>query len=640
MRPRVRSLVLGTPLAVLVLVTSAPARAQFGGQPGGMGPGMNPQPGEEPREEGPAEAAPDEDTTRSTDLEPLSGYPGQQRKLTRIVDLNGYFRLRTDFLHKLNLGQNYVMQSGLAPVVTGPSAAAVPPMSNLRPPPFPLPLECPAREGPCNYSNFGDGNVRLRLEPTINVTDQVRVQSQIDVLDNTIMGSTPDSLVSAARPSDRSGQAPVGALYTTQDPPEIGRNGYMSSIRAKRAWGEVDSEFGSLKFGRMPWQFGRGMTYNNGSCQDCEGGTTVDRVIAISQVYGHQVALAWDWGAAGPSMAMTSIGRRDLEGPPLDLSQEDDVFELMASLSYLQDERRFRERVDYGELAVNYGLQIVYRRQNTEVYQTSTAMPSTTGIGGTDPTPTRDDLSMNLIQGIDALVFQPSVWFKLGWKVLTLEFEASAVLGRLNNAGPLVAMDSNQKKLTLQQLGWVMATELRLYRNALFLGFETGGATGDQAEDTSSYLNYRWKVTQQQAGDTKLTDFKFNPDYQVDQILFSRLLGTVTNAIYFKPSITYWLDLVDTRQLGFSAALLYSLAPVPVSTPGNSVSYGIEANLGLSYRNSGDGFFGGVTYGVLWPMGALDRGILSAGGGVAGGFTRTDDASTAQVLRMFLGIRF
>jgi len=114
----------------------------------------------------------------------------------------------------------------------------------------------------------------------------------------------------------------------------------------------------------------------------------------------------------------------------------------------------------------------------------------------------------------------------------------------------------------------------------------------------------------------------------------------VTNAIYFKPSITYWLDLVDTRQLGFSAALLYSLAPVPVSTPGNSVSYGIEANLGLSYRNSGDGFFGGVTYGVLWPMGALDRGILSAGGGVAGGFTRTDDASTAQVLRMFLGIRF
>jgi uncharacterized protein (TIGR04551 family) len=619
-RPSVASFVAA---AVMVLLSAAPARAQFGGQPGGgMGPGMNPQPGEEQREEGPAEAAPDEDNARPSDLEPLSGYPGQQRKLTRIVDVNGYFRLRTDFFHKLNLGQNYVMQGAV-----------------LRPPPFPLPLECPAREGPCNYSNFGDGNVRLRLEPTINVTDQVRVQTQIDVLDNTMMGSTPDSLVSAVRPSDRTGKAAVGSLYTTQDPPEIGRNGYFSSIRAKRAWGEVDTEFGSLKFGRMPWHFGRGMVYNNGSCQDCESGTTVDRVIAITQIYGHQLAVAWDWGAAGPSWAMTSQGRKDLEGPPMDLSQEDDVFELMASLSYLQDERRFRERVDYGELAVNYGIQLVYRRQNTEVYQSPTDVTTTPTTTAPGEAPSRDDLALS-VQTVNALVFQPSVWFKLGWKALTLEFEGSAVLGKIDNAGPLVAADVNPKKLTLQQLGWVLSTELRLYKNALFLGFETGGATGDQAEDNSQYLNYRWKVVSQQAGDSKLTDFRFNPDYQVDQILFRRILGTVSNAIYIKPSITYWLDLAESRQVGLSAALLYSLAPVPVSTPGNSLSYGIEANLGLSYRNPGDGFYGGITYGVLWPMAALDRGILMAGGGTNGGFTRTEDASTAQVLRTFLGIKF
>jgi hypothetical protein len=33
----------------------------------------------------------------------------------------------------------------------------------------------------------------------------------------------------------------------------------------------------------------------------------------------------------------------------------------------------------------------------------------------------------------------------------------------------------------------------------------------------------------------------------VDEILFRRILGTVTNAIYFKPSIAYWLDL-DSRE--------------------------------------------------------------------------------------------
>jgi hypothetical protein len=86
--------------------------------------------------------------------------------------------------------------------------------------------------------------------------------------------------------------------------------------------------------------------------------------------------------------------------------------------------------------------------------------------------------------------------------------------------------------------------------------------------------------------------------------------------------------------------LLYSLAPVPVSAPGNSLSYGIEANLGLSCRNPGDGLFGGATDGVLWPMGALDRGLITPGGSSTGSFTRTEDASTAQVLRAFVGIRF
>jgi uncharacterized protein (TIGR04551 family) len=147
---------------------------------------------------------------------------------------------------------------------------------------------------------------------------------------------------------------------------------------------------------------------------------------------------------------------------------------------------------------------------------------------------------------------------------------------------------------------------------------------------------------QQPPGDTKLRDFRFNPDYQVDQILFRRILGTVTNAVYVKPSMTYWLDLVETRQIGLNAAVLYSMAPVQVSTPGNALSYGIEINAGIHYRNPADGFFGGLTYGVLWPMAALDRGRFAGGGGATatGGFPLSDDAQTAQVFRTFLGIRF
>jgi uncharacterized protein (TIGR04551 family) len=620
--------------AALSLLLATPAFAQFGGQPGGMGPGMNPQSGDENKEEGPAEAAPDEETARPTDLEPLSGYPGQHRKVTRIVEIDGYFRVRTDFFHQLDLKQGYAMDSR----VTAPG---------LRPPPFPQPIECLAQDNyTCNYHNTGGGNLRLRLEPTINVTDQVRVHTQVDVLDNTFMGSTPDSLISATRPGDRTGKAPLGALYTTQDPPEIGKNGYLSSIRAKRAWGEVDTEFGSLSFGRIPWHFGRGMTFNSGACQDCEGGTTVDRVMATTQIYGHQLALAWDWGAAGPNTAMTNLGKFDTDNPPLDLSQEDDVFELMASFQRFDDARKFRERIDVGEVAVNYGFQLVYRRQNSEVldYQMSTTTQTaakTMNGAPADTTLTRDNLSSSTSPThVGATIFLPNLWFKLGWKILTVEAEAGAVLGTIDNGGPLVQGNaSSATKLSLQSFGWVVATELRVYKDAFFLGFETGGATGDQAENLAAPLNYRYGVVQQPAGDTHIHNFQFNPDYQVDQILFRRLLGTVTNAVYFKPSLTYWLDLVETRQIGLSASLLYSMAPVMVSTPGNALSYGVEMDAGVSYRNPADGFFGGVTYGVLWPMGALDRGRIT-GGGAAGGFDKTDDAATAQVLRTFLGIRF
>ena len=112
-------------------------------------------------------------------------------------------------------------------------------------------------------------------------------------------------------------------------------------------------------------------------------------------------------------------------------------------------------------------------------------------------------------------------------------------------------------------------------------------------------------------------------------------MGTVTNAVYVKPQMTYWLDLAERRQAGLSAAFIYSMAMEKMSTPGNALPYGVEMNLGLNYRNPSDGFYAGITWGVLWPMGALNRPekLLNVYGA-------EQDATSAQVLRTFLGIRF
>ena len=649
-RRDLRTLSVAGLAAALVLCLARTTTAQMG--PGGFGSpgGMQPPPpgGTQEKEEGPAEEAPEEN--RPADLEPLAEYAEQSKKRMQIFELDGYLRLRSDYMHNFAMGQAYTN-------VPADQPAGV----NFGLPPFPLPIECPAPtpnnplmvpplpnspNARCPHDSIGGANIRLRLEPTINVTDSVRVHAQIDVLDNTILGSTPDSLagipaynVPPATPNATTmsgpvsstalpGVAPADFLYTTQDAPEVGQNGFVSSIRAKRAWAEVDSEFGSLRFGRMPWQWGRGIFYNSGGCSDCDVGTTVDRVMALTTLYGHQFAAAWDLGSQGPTTEQLTLGRTDPNGYQYDMSQNDDVLQLMGSVTRIDDPVALRERIDRGDIVANYGIQVVYRNQgNTNVPQNSPQSPAGAQNGAQPQTP--DQLAQESYFG--ALSLTPDVWLKLYYKALTVEFEGIGIFGRIDRPGAL-AFDGNQR-LTLRQLGWVAAGELRLYRDSFFIGLETGGATGDQAENPGQYLNYRWHFVQQPPGDHELNDFHFSPDYHIDEILFRHIIGTVTNAIYFKPQASYWFDLGRTRSIGVSGAAIWSLAQVPVSTPGNALNYGIETDVGAGYRNTAEGFYAGLTWGILWPLGALDR-PQSLWGSYA------SDATVAQILRVTFAVKF
>jgi uncharacterized protein (TIGR04551 family) len=644
---------VGAALA-LALVCGVPAarvaRAQMG--PGGMGSpgGMGPQPpmgGQEPKEEGPAEEAPEEDN-KPADLEPLAGYPDQNRRKLQIFEVDGYLRLRADYMHNFFMGEGYSAVSTILPNGTGTSYGL---------PPFPTPLECgrptdatammtgisnrtPAG-GACDHKNIGAANLRLRLEPTLNVTDMVRVHAQIDVLDNTILGNTPDSLTGipgynrpaaeptnggSPSPTSLNGAAPTGFQYTTQDPPQVGQNGFMSSIVAKRAWAEIDSEFGSLRFGRMPWHWGRGIAYNDGGCPDCDVGTTVDRVMALTQLFGHQIAVAWDLGPQGYTTQQLSLGQMSPSGYPYDLSQNDDVLQLMASIARRDNPVQLRERIDRGEPVLNYGFQVVYRNQgNTVTPMTQTAAATST----TGPMPLTPE-QLNMAVHFDGLSVTPDLWAKFYYKAFTLEFEGIGVFGRIMHPGVLAADDH---EVTLRQLGWVVAGELKLYRDSFFVGLETGGATGDQAEDPSQYLNYRWSFVQQPAGDHAINNFHFSPDYHVDEIFFRHILGTVTNAYYVKPQASYWFDLGQSRAIGLNGSVIYSAAQVQVSTPGNALNYGVEADLGASYRNTGAGVYGGVTWGLFFPMAALSRPEALWGMNFA-------EATSAQILRIFMGVRF
>ena len=638
----------------LALFGAAPAFAQMGPGMGGMGPGMG-RPGgggapHEEKEEGPAEEAPDAKEESPAAKEAEEGYLNQARRRTKVVELDGYYRVRTDYLYKMNMDQGYN---------TGSPYAL---------PPFPVSAEClpngqvggnggSTQPGPvfrCGNKGLGNGNMRLRIEPTINISDQVRVRSQLDVFDNLILGSTPDSLIynnglkqTGPTPTGQtSAAAPTDVLSNTQ-------YSYAQSILAKRAWGEIDTEIGSFRFGRMPWHFGRGMYFNRGDCADCEGGTTVDRLMALTTIYGHQLALAWDFGAQGYHIGYTDLGQKNIEGFPLDLTQKDDVTQFMVALTKIDDDKTWRERVATNDVVMNYGAQLVYRSQDYATFNLNSYTGSNYATDQHDQLST-SDVGNSLTTNVNALLFIPSLWFKLGWKALTLEFEGNLLAGKMGNAGPLrYGSTQNDQGLTILQAGWVLAGQLKLYNDSLFIGFETGGATGDQAEMAYGtpipggqqaifyypYLNYRWKFVPQPTGDKNLNDFHFSPEYHVDEILYRRILGTVSNAIYVKPSIAYWLDLdsARVREVGVSGSVIYSLAPVPVSTPGNSINYGIEMDLGLQYRNTRENIYAGFTWGVFWPMAALSRPVVDASAPL---WSNAEDANAAQVVRTFVGIKF
>jgi uncharacterized protein (TIGR04551 family) len=227
-------------------------------------------------------------------------------------------------------------------------------------------------------------------------------------------------------------------------------------------------------------------------------------------------------------------------------------------------------------------------------------------------------------------LYTPSLWVKLGLKHLLLEAEGTFIGGEIEG-----------RRLKIRSVGGVGRVTWSLLHDSLKLKFETGFASGDQSEPTppsgaQGQTNYMQRPAFQTAPDQTLTNFNFDPDYHVDLILFRRLLGTVTNAIYWKPTVRY--DLTDT--FGGEMSILTAIPQVPVGTPGNGGFYGIELDTGLFYQNLEEGFYASFQWGVLFPGSALEQPTLGATPRPLYGTVGTGAGSSAQTVRLSLGIKF
>lgn len=546
-----------------------------------------------------------------------------------VLTLHGYFRVRAEMWDTFWLGRRPI----------SPATSVEPPFGRF------VPIERRGLtdervpEGGCGEDGGTDAacdtealafaNMRLRLEPTISLSDDVRVHMMFDVLDNVVLGSTPDGLVTV--PTDdvdgvafervpRTPRVPLDSFTGSAVPPMRYRNSLSDSIVVRRAWGEVTNRgLGQLRFGRMGSHWGLGLLANGGEGIDSDFQTDVDRIMAITKLAGFYLAAAWDFASEG----FIDYQINDPSAIPVDLAQEDDVDQYVFAVARRTEEEEARATLQRGGFVLDGGLYFVYRNHLLSAAGVSDWYGPPPGIG-------------DLVRR-DAEAFIPDLWVKFLWGDLRIEAEAVLIAGSIENTEIDLFEEQNYDIL---QFGAALESEYRLLDDKLGIYFDTGFATGDQ--DVEGLAAVGGLLPQQNTDDT-ISTFRFHPNYRVDLILWRNIMQQVSAAYYFKPGLSYdFIRNAFGQLFGLRADVIWSRATAPVQTPGNDPDLGLEINARLYYRSEDgpevlDGFYGSLQYGILFPLGGLgyleDEGRPQISGG-------NPDLENAQILRLILGVQY
>jgi uncharacterized protein (TIGR04551 family) len=481
------------------------------------------------------------------------------------------------------------------------------------------------------HETLNSANMRLRLEPTLNVSEHVRVRAQVDVLDNYVLGSSNSTL------SNDPG-SPYPVPFSSSNPVLLSNDPRADrpAITPKRVWAEVQTPVGLLSFGRMPSEWGLGILTHAGSGLDDDLGDTRDRIqFALPPVPTPLGRLAFvpilDFDSAGVLYGDTRFGAGTGQSFTAEPGAAGRTYGL--KIARLDTDDEIRRKHERNESSFNFGLYYNYRQQKWFYPQWDTNgfggtyTPGEPGGGTGTPPASQPYGDTTTAVHRSAYANVASLWLRYLGPRLRVETEIAGVYGHVGNpsADPTIVNDS----ILLRQLGGTIVSDYKVIPNKLTLGGELGIASGDSAPGFGnvpgrtvatnpgfatpygSVEGAQWR----QGVDNTIRNFQFNPAYRVDLVLFRNILGAVTDAMYVKPTLR-WEMLPGLR---LDEAIIYSRAMYAQSTPSaksdpfNPYKYlagsgdanlGIELDTTLTY-GSGDGFHGWFSWGFLQPLGGL-----------------------------------
>ncbi len=504
---------------------------------------------------------------------------------------HGYFRLRIDGFWRAHLGTNAQNDND---ETVGTSA-------------FRPPISANAKNEQRGEDWIAGANMRLRWAPTLHVAKSLSIHTELDILDNMMLGSTPDYSINRA-------DAPLSVLSRSQAPASSSNSG-REAVTVKQAWVswtpiQPSNDKGfllQLNGGRMARHWGLGLVENAGQDLDADFGTYQDRVNLLTRIGGIYAELGYAWSATGP----TTNDPSQPYGEPSDLTSTDDVFDVSLEVFKRPDtdaERQSRHRrlVVLNKPVLDGGLYVNFRKQDMDV-----ASDSYGTAGTTTATTAYDEVQL---EKRGAWMLTPDVWLKLEWKPslkenVRIELEAAGVIGHVDNvprytlkrvSGKYVWQDDGDVPLDILSFGGSIEGEYE--RGPVSAGLYAGFATGTDAP----YWGYADRSNVITNKDLKsLKSFYFHPDYRADQLLFRRAVGTITNAWYIKPFVQYDLFEGPHDALAGRVELLYARAFEKSATPGGDPNLGVEIDVKLFYEEKGS-FFAGVDWGILFPLKAFN----------------------------------
>ncbi len=470
------------------------------------------------------------------------------------VSLSGYFRVRGDLLHNLDLDRG-----------TTPSGRPL----------FAVPLGNP------NAQLLSSVDMRLRTDLALYAPfAAAAVKVRADLIDNLVLGSTPVL-------SPGTGNAPTPATSPGQLPSTL--------FKIKRAYGEALTPIGLFAAGRMGNHWGLGILSNGGDCLDCDSGDAADRVAFVTAIAGHLWAASYDFSAVGP-LATRRDGARTLVFEP-----SADVRTVSFAVMNVRDALSLERRRKAGKATLEYGFVASHRWQDFDVPAAYLATTAPVALTPAQVVP----------RGFRGTAFD--VWLRLTLPSVRLEAEGALVLASIEQGSLIPGVLLRDSFASTQ---WAAALELELGApTATFQGgVNAGVASGDPAPGFGAFpQGGRASAPGELDGsqvdpprDVRADNFRFHPDYRVDRILFAEIIGTVTDALYVRPWISARLLALSSSSLKARVSGTYSRALYASSTPGNSADLGFEANASLRWE-SRDGFDVLAEYAVLIPFAGLSN---------------------------------